>query len=126
LLSPLYFLEKITFLFIRKPPIHPEPIFIIGHWRSGTTYLHYLLAKDNQFGYCSNVDAFVPGALFIGRWLSRKVIAWRLPKTRPMDDVKLDADAPQEDEFAMMLLFILSWFCISTVAGKVVLYLRRT
>ncbi|MDH4092086.1 MAG: sulfotransferase [Cyclobacteriaceae bacterium] len=110
LLTPLYFLEKITFLFIQKLPIHPEPIFIIGHWRSGTTYLHYLLANDKQFGVCSNVDAFVPGALFIGRRISRKVMAWRLPKTRPMDDVKLDADAPQEDEFAMMLLTPYSFY----------------
>lgn len=104
LLAPLYWLEKILLLIMPSVPIHPEPIFIIGHWRSGTTYLHYLLAKDKQFGYCSNADAFAPGALLIGRWLTRKVIAWRLPKTRPMDNVKLHVDAPQEEEFAMMLL----------------------
>jgi omega-hydroxy-beta-dihydromenaquinone-9 sulfotransferase len=104
LLAPLYFLESLYVKIVPHPPMHPEPVFIIGHWRSGTTYLHYLLAKDRQFGYCSNTDAFIPGALFVGRWFFRKIIAWRLPPTRPMDNVKLDADSPQEEEFAIMLL----------------------
>ena len=104
LLTPLYFLENILIAFTRQRPIHPEPIFIIGHWRSGTTYLHYLLAKDKQFAYCSNADAFIPGALFIGRWLTKRILAVRLPKKRPMDDVEIHPDAPQEEEFAMMLL----------------------
>ena len=104
LLAPLYFLESLYVKIVPHPPMHPEPVFIIGHWRSGTTYLHYLLAKDKQFGYCSNTDAFVPGAILVGRWFFRKIIAWRLPPTRPMDDVKLNADSPQEEEFAMMLL----------------------
>jgi hypothetical protein len=104
LLTPLYWLENILFVFIRPRPLHPEPIFIIGHWRSGTTFLHYLLAKDKQFAYCSNADAFIPGALFIGRWLTKRILALRLPKKRPMDDVQIHPDAPQEEEFAMMLL----------------------
>ena len=27
------------------------PLFILGHWRSGTTHLHNLLATDTQFAY---------------------------------------------------------------------------
>lgn len=104
LLAPLYWVENKLFSTSRKSTVHPETIFIIGHWRSGTTYLHYLLAKDKQFGYCSNADAFMPGALFTGRWLTRKILALRLPRTRPMDNVKLHVDDPQEEEFAMMLL----------------------
>ncbi|HMG90584.1 MAG TPA: sulfotransferase [Chryseolinea sp.] len=104
LLTPFYFLESLYVRIVPHPPMHPEPVFIIGHWRSGTTYLHYLMARDKQFGYCSNTDAFIPGALFVGRWLSRQIIAWRLPPTRPVDNVKLSADSPQEEEFAIMLL----------------------
>jgi hypothetical protein len=104
LLAPFYFLESLYVKIVPHPPMHPEPVFIIGHWRSGTTYLHYLLAKDKQFGYCSNTDAFIPGAMLVGRWFFRKIIAWRLPPTRPMDNVKLNADSPQEEEFAIMLL----------------------
>jgi omega-hydroxy-beta-dihydromenaquinone-9 sulfotransferase len=103
-LTPLYFLESLYVKIVPHPLMHPEPVFIIGHWRSGTTYLHYLMAKDKQFGYCSNIDAFAPGASILGRWLLRHIIAWRLPPIRPMDNVKLSADSPQEEEFAMMLL----------------------
>jgi hypothetical protein len=104
LLTPFYFLESLYVKIVPQPPMHPAPVFIIGHWRSGTTYLHYLLSKDKQFGYCSNTDAFIPGAILVGRWFLRKIIAWRLPPTRPMDNVKLNADSPQEEEFAIMLL----------------------
>ena len=109
-LAPLYWLDKLLYFLIPKADLHPEPIFIIGHWRTGTTYLHYLLAKDKQFGYCSNADAFAPGALLLGRWFTRKVIALRLPKTRPMDEMKIHVDAPQEEEFAMMLLTPYSFY----------------
>ena len=104
LLAPFYVVESLAVRIVPLPPMHPEPVFIIGHWRSGTTFLHYLMSKDKQFGYCSNIDAFIPGALFIGRWLFRKIISWRLPATRPTDDVKLKPDSPQEEEFAVMLL----------------------
>src|SRR3712207_6546804 len=28
-----------------------SPVFILGHWRSGTTHLHNLLCVDRQFAY---------------------------------------------------------------------------
>ena len=31
----------------------PPPLFILGHWRSGTTHLHQLLAADRRFA-CRN------------------------------------------------------------------------
>ena len=27
----------------------PPPVFVLGHWRGGTTHLHYLLAADDRF-----------------------------------------------------------------------------
>ena len=32
---------------------HP-PVFILGLWRSGTTHLHYMMARDKQFAYLNN------------------------------------------------------------------------
>lgn len=28
-----------------------EPLFILGHWRSGTSYLHNLISLDEQFAH---------------------------------------------------------------------------
>src|SRR5688500_2029819 len=35
---------------IRKAAVHP-PIFVLGLWRSGTTHLHNLLARDERFAF---------------------------------------------------------------------------
>src|SRR5262245_15448156 len=32
----------------------PPPLFVLGHWRSGTTHLHYLLGLDDRFA-CPNL-----------------------------------------------------------------------
>src|SRR5262245_25743156 len=54
-LQRLYYDKKINVAQISK-----APVFIIGHYRSGTTYLHTLLSKDKQFGYCTNYDMICP------------------------------------------------------------------
>ena len=38
---------------IRETKIEKDPIFILGHWRSGTTYLQNVLSRDEQFGSSS-------------------------------------------------------------------------
>ena len=37
-----------------------DPIFIIGHWRSGTTLLHELMVLDDQFTYPTTYECFAP------------------------------------------------------------------
>ena len=70
-----------------KSNIHTSPIFLLGHWRGGTTYLHNMLSKDDQFGYFSTFDAYLPGACIQSEKLLKGIVANSLPKTRPMDDV---------------------------------------
>ncbi len=89
---------------IRRTEIHPSPIFIIGHWRSGTTFLHHLLCRDKRFGYLTTFQAMAPGFFLIGggrikRFLERETRK-RYP-TRLIDNVPLLLDAPEEDEFAL-------------------------
>ena len=39
----------------------PPPLFVLGHWRSGTTHLHNLLAEDaEQFAFANNYQVFNP------------------------------------------------------------------
>jgi hypothetical protein len=89
---------------IRRTEVHPSPIFIIGHWRSGTTFLHHLLCQDKQFGYLTTFQAMAPGFFLVGagrikRFLERETRK-RYP-TRLIDNVPLLLDAPEEDEFAL-------------------------
>lgn len=66
---PFTFLQ---FLFfgkrISKTIINIEPVFILGHYRSGTTFLQKLLVSDKRFGYLTNYDAlFANTNLLLGR-----------------------------------------------------------
>ena len=46
---------------IARTQLHPEPIFILGHPRTGTTLLHNLLSEDSErFATCSTFCAGFP------------------------------------------------------------------
>lgn len=81
-----------------------SPVFILGHPRSGTTYLHYLMSKDEQFAYCSVYDAILPHVFLSGGKAVKGMVASALPPTRPQDDVKVTIDSPKEEEFALASL----------------------
>lgn len=79
-----------------------EILFIIGHWRSGTTLLHELVVLDPRYSYPTTFECFSPNHfLLTGKWLP-KLIWFLLPAKRPMDDMALSFDHPQEDEFALI------------------------
>lgn len=61
ILFPLAVAEK--FLYRKKVQAHviiSPPIFIIGHWRSGTTLLHQLLISDKNKAYINFYQALFP------------------------------------------------------------------
>jgi omega-hydroxy-beta-dihydromenaquinone-9 sulfotransferase len=74
------------------------PLFILGHWRSGTTHLHNLLATDAQFAYPNIYQVLNPHTFLSTERYSK--ILFISPKTRIMDNMRLDAEVPFEDEFA--------------------------
>jgi hypothetical protein len=81
-----------------------KPVFILGHYRSGTTLLHNVLCLDEeQFQFCSNRHCIFPNSFSVIHAL-RCAIRPLLPKKRPMDNVMLKLNMPQEDEYAAMLL----------------------
>lgn len=107
---PLALFERIVFYLPISKTTVINPVFIIGHWRSGTTYLHYLLSQDKSFYAPTNLDAFVPEVNILGGALAKKILHHRLPQTRPMDDVELHPDLPQEEEFAIANLSPYSFY----------------
>ncbi|NIA09940.1 MAG: sulfotransferase [Nitrospiraceae bacterium] len=94
-------LEKIRFgRKIRNVEIKP-PVFIIGHWRSGTTYLHNLLSQNPNFAYPTTFQTVTPSVFLGSEKLIKPMVESSLPPTRPEDNVPLGADLPQEEEYAM-------------------------
>lgn len=99
---PLRLAEKIFYgRKITQTQLENPPIFIIGHWRSGTTYLHNLMTQDPHFGYLSMYQAVVPDCSLIGHNWLRQLLAKIMPIKRPMDNVLWPMEGPQEDEVAL-------------------------
>lgn len=108
---PLRLLENVRFgKQIQNTEIQLPPIFILGHWRSGTTHLHRLMAQDQNLGYVSSLQAFLP-EIFLGMqcgWnLDLKKI-W--PEVRVMDNVTYAPDVPEEEEYALGNVLPLSFY----------------
>lgn len=101
----LAFREKLRFGKKLKEFKTPEdPIFIVGHWRTGSTFLHQILQRDPQFTAPTLLQTTYPESFLRSRNFIAPVMSKFLPETRPMDNVKLGVDDPQEDEYAMMRL----------------------
>ena len=91
---------------IAATEIKTPPLFLLGHWRSGTTWLHQLLCLDPQFGYVSSLQAIHPStSLVTGRLFGGDGV-----RKRPMDNVLQGAGSPQEDEFAVATRSLVSPF----------------
>lgn len=74
------------------------PVFVLGHWRSGTTHLHYLLTQDQQFSYLENFQAFFFRVALISKTFMKPVLNFFMPGTRPQDNIKINANSPSEEE----------------------------
>jgi len=100
--EPFRWFERVRYAsLLRRTRIDEPPIFILGFGRSGTTHLHNLMWKDGRFGVVTNYQANMQPIALTGRgWLER-YFADKLPKKRPMDNVALSLDGPQEEEIAL-------------------------
>lgn len=86
---------------IRRTVVDPQPLIILGHWRSGTTWLHELLGLDRRFTSPSTIQAMSPNNFLVTKWWVTRLFFWLMPARRPMDNMPMGWDRPQEDEFAM-------------------------
>jgi hypothetical protein len=84
--------------------ISQPPVFIIGHWRSGTTLLHELMFLDSQFCSPTTYQCCTPSHFLVSDWFLPWCTSFLLPKNRPMDNMEAGWDRPQEDEFALLTL----------------------
>jgi omega-hydroxy-beta-dihydromenaquinone-9 sulfotransferase len=78
---------------------HP-PLFVLGHWRSGTTHLHNLLSLDETLASPTAYQASFPHH-FVYSQVAGVIFNWIAPNKRPMDNVSFASHVPHEDEFAL-------------------------
>lgn len=82
-------------------PLEHAPVFILGHWRSGTTFMHNVLSCDRHFGYNTTYQTVFPHLMMWGQPFFKKNMSWLMPDQRPTDNMELAVDLPQEEEFAL-------------------------
>jgi hypothetical protein len=89
---------------IRRTPLAGPPIFVLGHWRSGTTLMHEFLHLDSRFASPNTYQCFAPWHFLLTEPWIQKFGNFLLPDKRPMDNMQAGWALPQEDEFALMIL----------------------
>ena len=99
-------IKKLT----EKAQYEDEPVFILGHWRSGTTFVHNILSLDKHFGYNTTYQTVFPNLMLFGQPMFKKTMAWLMPDKRPTDNMELNVDLPQEEEFALANMTSVSYY----------------
>jgi hypothetical protein len=83
---------------VAKTVMAEPPIYIVGHWRTGTTLLHELLALDERHTSPTSYECLVPHHFLLTERFARW-IEFLVSKHRAMDNMELSFAHPQEDEF---------------------------
>jgi hypothetical protein len=89
---------------VRRTKFRQPPIFILGHWRTGTTFLHELLIQDDRHGYPTTYECLAPNDFLLTERLFTRLLWFLMPKHRLVDNMPAGFDRPQEDEFALCML----------------------
>ncbi len=102
-LTPLRILQRLIFYpKVKKISFEQTPpIFIIGHFRSGTTHLHYLLSRDPRWATATNFHAVFTNIFLL---INKRIKKWMntyFPERRIQDNVHFSIDEPQEEEQAL-------------------------
>ena len=89
---------------IAEVDMKPTPLFVIGHWRSGTTHMHNLLGRDPNHTYSTLYQCVFADHFLTSKATGTKLLAGALGETRTYDNVAHGWDAAAEDEIALMKL----------------------
>lgn len=102
LAEPFRWIEQILYAKkLSRTPLPKSPVFILGHWRSGTTLLHNAMAQDKQFAFVNTFQSVFANQFFASRWLFKPIMRLLMPEKRPADNVLLSPELPQEEGIAL-------------------------
>ena len=93
----------------------PGALVILGHFRTGTTHLHYLLNCDRRFITPRWAQVTAPQGFHASWMFLRLFLIPFLASRRPQDDVAFGPDWPAEDDFACH-----NWACASSLRGRLI------
>lgn len=80
--------------------LEKDPVYIVGFWRSGTTFLQNLMTRDPQFSWFDPVNTVTfNNSILMGKMLGKFMNRF-LEGTRPMDNLEYTTDLPMEEVFA--------------------------
>jgi hypothetical protein len=88
--------------------IDPPPLFVIGHWRSGTTHLHNLLGRLPGHTYPTVYQVVFPTCFLSTDSTMTRLTGGLMGGTRTYDNVKHGWHEAAEDEIALAKLTGLS------------------
>lgn len=86
------------------------PVFILGHWRSGTTHLYNTMCKGGDWAFVPPVATGLPWDLFGVAKAFQPLLEKALPERRYIDNIPVTPDSPQEDEIAVANMTDLSFY----------------
>lgn len=89
---------------LQNTPVPRDPIFIVGHWRTGSTLLHQLMAQDPELTAPTLFQVALPENFLVSYHFYKPILSSLVGSSRPMDNVKIGMDEPQEDEYAIFRL----------------------
>ena len=117
-----FFLDGLLFPRLRRVAVR-DPVFLVGHARSGTTLLHRLLSRDGErFSSFRLYEMYFPSLLqkqairalaafdrrALGGFFERRVRAWEAKRYGKTQDIHaMGLNQPEEDDF------LFYWSCAS-------------
>lgn len=104
LLEPLRWVELTYNRKIERHIIQKDPVFILGFYRSGTSYLHDFLRQDDRFGYHTNFQMIFPDMMLAGeRWLTPffDLVCRTFNLQDPVHRIQMSFRFPGEEDGAM-------------------------
>lgn len=88
-------------LFWKDKGLPKDITFIIGHYRSGTSHLLNLLTEEGTYTSPSNYQCLFPHTFLSTEFLFAPLLNKIAPKKRPMDNMTMVMESPQEEEIAL-------------------------
>ncbi len=87
---------------LEEMDISPTPLFILGHWRTGTTHMHNMLGRDPNHTFSTLYQVLFPDSFLTTGELGPKLLRNAVPEKRSYDNVVQNFFESAEDEIALM------------------------